>query len=131
MLEASKQTTEYQENVSEFYRQEKEKREYQKHRSIIDAKEKIKVVNRRRERDWADWRLRKQEEERLKLVQEQEHLEAWNREWLAKIESRKNKRRQKSSTILSVGSLDDIRSKKELMQRIKQRAKVYYEKAYT
>ena len=86
--EALRQKKVYESGVTEYYDTLRKETEEKRARKLIDDREKIKIVQLRRQREWDQWRKDKKEQEQRKIQKDQSRLDEWNAEWEKVVEVR-------------------------------------------
>ena len=122
---AQRQENEHRLEVSMFYDQLREKAQSEAARKKIDDREKAKVVQLRRKREWDQIRseraVRKQQEEE----EETRRLESWKSTWETRIAEETTATQTRMLNVLNQSfSIDDHDLRKEYRRRIKARVKL-------
>ena len=123
--EALRQKQVYHDGVSDYYVNLKVASEAEAARKLIDDKEKVKISQLVRRREWENWRKNKKEQQEDLVRKEQEDLKTWNTVWEDSVEVRVAERKVTSTRILKEpDGQEERRTKVVLLGFIQARKKV-------
>lgn len=115
----------YRAAVSAEYTQRRHDEIQAQEREVIDRREKVKVLQLRRRREWDAWRADKAAKKRQSEEHERELFLTWQQEWHERIEARVATTKQTMSGLYYVAQTREEKQKlAELKSRQKDRAKV-------